>query len=91
MDSFQKLVNSGGLIMSRVWVVACFIAAWVFSAILAVTWGFMFDWPDYVHVNYGVPLVWATHTLNTIAGPVDKWNVDLLALIIDLLFGWDQC
>lgn len=57
---------------------------WVSIAVLAVTWGFMFDWPDYVHVNYGFPFVWATHTLVTIAGPVDKWNVNVAALIVDL-------
>lgn len=44
------------------------------------------NWPDYLHVNYGAPLVWATHTLNTIAGPVDVWRVDLQSLTIDLLF-----
>lgn len=43
------------------------------------------DWPDYLHVNFGVPFVWAIHTLNTIAGPVDVWKVDLQSLTIDLL------
>jgi len=57
---------------------------WVSIAVLAVTWGSMFDWPDNVHVNYGFPFVWATHTLVTIAGPVDKWNVNVEALIMDL-------
>lgn len=57
---------------------------WVTVGVLAVTWGFRFDWPDYVHVDYGLPFVWATHALVTIAGPVDKWNVDVTALIMDL-------
>jgi len=59
---------------------------WTAFTILAVTWGFTFNWPDYLHVNYGFPLVWATHTLSTIAGPVDKWSVDISALLIDLVF-----
>ncbi|MEM3591086.1 MAG: hypothetical protein QW702_03180 [Candidatus Bathyarchaeia archaeon] len=54
--------------------------------VLAVTWGFEFNWPDYVHVDYGFPLVWCTHTLNTIHGPVDVWRVDLAPLTADLAF-----
>lgn len=54
--------------------------------VLAVTWGFEFNWPDYVHVDYGLPLVWCTHTLNTIHGPVDIWRVDLTLLAADLAF-----
>ena len=57
---------------------------WVSIAVLAVAWGTTFDWPDYVHVDYGLPFVWATHTLVTIAGPADKWNVNVAALIMDL-------
>jgi hypothetical protein len=26
-----------------------------------------YDWPDFVHIDYGLPLKWATHTLVTIA------------------------
>ena len=61
-----------------------FVIVWSTLTVLALTWGTMFNWPDYVHINYGFPLVWATHTLDTIAGPVDIWNVNLQALIIDL-------
>jgi len=39
-----------------------------------------------IHIDYGFPLVWATHTLSTIAGPADIWKVDITALIIDLAF-----
>ena len=60
------------------------IILWVSIAVLAVTWGTTFDWPDFVHVNYGFPFVWATHTLVTIAGPVDKWNVNVAYLTMDL-------
>ena len=49
-----------------------------------MTWGTRFDWPDYVHVDYGLPLVWATQTLSTIIGPVNLWEVDITALMIDL-------
>jgi hypothetical protein len=58
---------------------------WVVSTILALTWGTMLNSPDFVHVNYGFPLVWATHTLSTIAGPADIWDVNILALWADLL------
>lgn len=57
---------------------------WALVTILALTWGVEFDWPDYVHVNYGYPLVWGTHTLNTFLGSVDIWKVDPAALFTDL-------
>ena len=72
--------------MPRILVLTSFLAVWVILTILALTWGFVFDWPDYYHVNYGVPMTWATHTLNTIVGPVDKWTVNLLSLTLDMLF-----
>jgi len=62
-----------------------FMIIWILLTILAVTWGFEFVWPDNVHVNYGFPLVWATHTLSTFVGPVDIWEINLSILIIDLL------
>lgn len=51
-----------------------------------MAYGAGYNWPDYVHVNYGIPITFATHTLNTIAGPVDRWSLDLGALIADLTF-----
>jgi hypothetical protein len=63
------------------------ISALVITAIitvLALTWGFRYDWPDYVHDSYGVPLTWGIHTLNTIQGPADIWRVDIMALFLDL-------
>ncbi len=63
-----------------------FMAIWAVLTILAITWGITYNWPDFVHVNYGFPLVWATHTLNTIAGPADIWLVNLQTLLIDLAF-----
>lgn len=72
--------------MRKASVVIAFLILWIVLTILALTWGFFFDWPDNVHVDYGFPLVWAVHTLNTIAGPVDRWRVDLSALVLDLFF-----
>ena len=67
-------------------VMVSFIVVWVVLMIFALTWGVTVNWPDNLHVDYGIPLVWGTHTLNTIAGPVDKWRVDLSALFINLIF-----
>lgn len=70
----------------KIWALFIFIILWSAAIVLALTLGITFDWPDYVHVNYGFPLVWGTHTLNTIHGPVDIWQVDTLALLVDLVF-----
>ena len=56
-------------------------------AIFAIAWGTTYNWPDFVHTNYGFPFAWSTHTLNTIIGPVDKWNVNVSNLVLDL-FLW---
>jgi len=66
-------------------IVALVTGIWVVSTILALAWGTTLNWPDFVHVNYGFPLVWATHTLSTIAGPADIWDVNILALCVDFL------
>jgi len=66
-------------------ITAVFAVAWSAVTVLGVLWGSTFDWPDNVHIDYGVPLVWATHTLITIAGPTDIWRVDMQALLADLL------
>ncbi|MGC8817385.1 MAG: hypothetical protein ACP5PX_06260 [Candidatus Hadarchaeum sp.] len=56
-------------------------------AFFCLTWGFYYEWPDYVHVDYGVPLTWATHTYSTIIGPpAAPWRVDISALQMDLIF-----
>ena len=51
-----------------------------------MSYGALANWPDYVHTSFGLPFVYATHTSNTIAGPVDTWDVDLNALSADLAF-----
>jgi len=53
--------------------------------VAAICWGFWYNWPDNVHVDYGLPLVWGVHTLNTIAGPVDRWSVSMSALALDII------
>jgi len=58
---------------------------WTALTIIALTWGFRYDWPDFVHVDYGFPIVWATHTLSTIVGPADIWEVSITALSMNLL------
>ena len=62
------------------------VIGWSVGAIVAMTWGTTYNWPDYLHVTYGFPLAWGIHTLDTIAGPVDKWWVDYAGLGGDLLF-----
>ena len=73
--------------MARQFLIAIIIAVlWSLASVVTMTYGILLNWPDYVHVNYGFPLPFATHTLNTFAGPVDKWNLDLIALVADLSF-----
>jgi hypothetical protein len=48
--------------------------------------GFHYDWPDFVHTDFGFPLAWATHTTVTIAGPADRWTVKLGLLALDIAF-----
>jgi hypothetical protein len=55
-------------------------------ALLAMLWGSTYSVPDLVRVSYGLPLIWGVNTINTIAGPVDKWSIDLSSLAIDLVF-----
>jgi hypothetical protein len=70
--------------MDRRYTVAAVQAVASVFAMVAITWGIRYDWPDYVHVKYGLPLTWGVHTLATIAGPADTWSVNLTALAINL-------
>jgi hypothetical protein len=54
--------------------------------VVALLWGFYYDWPDFAHVNYGLPLTWATHTISTIVGPANLWEVNVVYLLADLMF-----
>lgn len=60
--------------------------AWALISLVAMTYGTLVVWPDYVHTNFGVPFTFAIHTTNTIAGPVDSWEMDVNALLADLAF-----
>ena len=53
--------------------------------LVGVLVSFQYNWPDYVHADYGFPLAWATHTTTTIVGPVDKWNVNLANLVLNIV------
>jgi len=44
-----------------------------------------FGWPDFEHWSYGFPFLWLTHQTSSIAGPVDKWTVDLLSLGLNMV------
>ncbi len=61
-----------------------FMAAWSAITIFAVPYGAFYNWPDYVHTDYGLPLAWATHTTSTFAGPADLWTVNVETLAVDL-------
>ncbi len=45
---------------------------------------FHYNWPDYVHTDYGLPLTWATHVESSITGAVDLWHVNAINLIADV-------
>jgi len=53
---------------------------------LAIVYGSGFAVPDLSEIKYGQPLTWGTHILDTIAGPVDTWRVDLTILALDVAF-----
>jgi len=44
------------------------------------------NWPDYTHVDYGLPVPWRTLVKNTIHGPVDEMKYDWVGLVSDLVF-----
>ena len=55
-------------------------------ALLAMLWGSTYSVPDLVRVDYGLPLRWGSNTLDTLAGPVNRWSVDMMSLALDLIF-----
>jgi len=72
--------------MSVVEAIALSLVSSVLVCLLTGLIGINRDWPDYLHVDYGLPVPWRVHVKNTIAGPVDKTNYDLAALAADLAF-----
>ncbi len=63
-----------------------FLVVWSALTILGLTWGVNYEWPDNVHIDYGLPLVWGVHTVVAFTGPVDVWHVNLINLVYDLVF-----
>ena len=59
---------------------------WIFATGLALLFGFTYNWPDYVHIDYGLPLTWGTNTLSTLAGPANQWSINTINLLVDLVF-----
>ena len=72
--------------MRKVLAVPFFMVIWITVATSALLWGFTYNWPDFVHVDYGIPLNWATNTLSTIAGSVNLWSVNITNLLVDIMF-----
>ena len=58
----------------------------VVFALAAMLWGSTYSVPDLLRVDYGLPLRWGSNTLDTLAGPVDRWSVDVMSLALDLIF-----
>ena len=71
--------------MRREKVLILFVVLWTACTPLALLWGFRIDWPDNYHIDYGLPVIWSTHILNSLVGPVDIWHVSIPALLTDLL------
>jgi hypothetical protein len=72
--------------MQKFFWVPLFMLIWLAVTVFASQVGIQYNWPDNVHVDYGVPLTWATHTLSTISGPANLWAVNLTNLLIDIVF-----
>jgi hypothetical protein len=62
------------------------VAGTVVVALFAMLWGWRYSVPDLLRLSYGLPLAWGVNTLETIAGPVDRWSIDLISLAVDLVF-----
>ena len=45
-----------------------------------------FDWPDYYHIEYGLPVAWAIRTLSTIIGPTDSFTFQPVQFTLDFIF-----
>jgi len=72
--------------MRKLLLILAFMVIWLVVTAIGLLWGFNYNWPDFVHVDYGIPLNWATNTLSTIAGPANLWSVNISNLLIDFVF-----
>ena len=65
----------------KAWMIPVLVAV---VGVIAILWGFEYAVPDLGLSKYGFPLIWGVNTTITIAGPVDRWSVDITALLIDI-------
>jgi hypothetical protein len=72
--------------MRRSPIIPLFMVVWTIVTVSALLWGFPYNWPDNVHIDYGLPLVWGTNTTSTITGPANLWSISTFNLLIDLVF-----
>ena len=72
--------------MRKKLLILIFLIVWIFVTSLALLFGFTYNWPDNIHVDYGLPITWGTNTLSTFAGPVDQWSINTISLLVDLMF-----
>jgi len=90
-DSYTKDIYQSGranfaINMSIVEQILIIVISALMICLLTGLSGIERNMPDFVHVDFGLPIPWRRHTLNTIAGPVDKWELNLVAFAIDLVF-----
>ena len=52
----------------------------------SVLYSVEFNWPDYYHIEYGLPTAWLVRTLSTIAGPTDTLAFQTSQFILDWIF-----
>jgi len=62
-----------------VWILSCSSLTMIGAGL-----GVKYDWPDFVHIDYGFPMKWATHTLVTLSGPADSWTVNPALLLVNI-------
>jgi hypothetical protein len=72
--------------MSTLEAVAVSLMSSVIVCLMTGLIGIERNWPDYVHVDYGLPVPWRIHVKSTFAGPKDEIRYNLLGLLSDLAF-----
>jgi hypothetical protein len=77
-------IRWGGVLRKRLFLKRWF-ALFLALALLSNLRAEHFPWPDFDHWRYGLPLLWLTHQVSSIAGPVDRWFLDMVSLTIDML------
>ena len=61
----------------------------IFGFVLSLAsaiYGRELNWPDYYHIEYGLPLAWLVRTLSTIAGPTDRYSFQIIRFALDWIF-----